>query len=429
MKKVLSIIITLLLVSVGYAQGISSTEQKIVTEIAKNHAANLNLLKEIVNINSGSLNVDGVRQVGERLAVEFRKIGFNTEWVKLPDSMKRAGHLVAWRKGKKGKRIMMEGHLDTVFEPDMDANPFRILNDSTATGQGIVDMKSGDVMMLAICQALHNLGLIDDASIICYFTGDEESTGKPEDVSRLDFITRAKECDIALGFETAQGFSTIATGRRGSSQWKLTVTGEQSHSAGMFGPRTSFGANYEVSRILNEIRTTLGNEEYLTISPGVMAGGTELNYDPKKYGGSVSGKTNIIAPHAIVQGDLRFLGEAQKEKARKKMQEIAANGLRGTSARFEFYDGFPSMEPKPGNMALVAELNKLSLDMGLGPVRAGDPGSRGAGDISWIASYLDCIDGLGASGGGAHAPGETMKLNEWQKLTERAAVFVYRLTR
>lgn len=428
-RKIFPLLILINQLCAANGQGISSTEQKIVDEVAKNHKASLKLLEEIVNINSGSLNTSGVRQVGEKLADEFRKIGFSTEWVKLPDSMKRAGHLVAWRKGKKGKRIIMVGHLDTVFEPDMDANPFRILNDSTATGQGVVDMKSGDVMMLAICQALHKLRLIDDASIICYFTGDEESTGKPEDISREDFIRRAKDCDIALGFETAQGFSTVATGRRGSSQWKLTVTGEQAHSAGMFGPNTSYGANYEVSRILNEIRTTLGNEKYLTISPGVMAGGTELNYDPKKYGGSVSGKTNIIAPHAIVQGDLRFLGEAQKLNARNKMKEIAANGLRGTGAQFEFYDGFPSMEPKPGNVALVTELSRLSTEMGLGTVKAGDPGSRGAGDISWIASYVDCIDGLGASGGGAHAPGEIIKLNEWQKLTERAAVFVYRLTR
>jgi len=94
-----------------------------------------------------------------------------------------------------------------------------------------------------------------------------------------------------------------------------------------------------------------------------------------------------------------------------------------------FHDGFPSMEPKPGNYALVEILNMVSNDMQLGAVKAGDPGSRGAGDISWVAQYVDCVDGLGASGSGAHAPGETLKLNELQKLTERAAVFVYRLTR
>jgi len=87
------------------------------------------------------------------------------------------------------------------------------------------------------------------------------------------------------------------------------------------------------------------------------------------------------------------------------------------------------MEPKPGNLQLVQQLNDVSMAMGLGPVKAGDPGSRGAGDISWVAQYVDCIDGLGASGGGAHAPGETINMKELPRLTERAAVLVYRLTR
>src|SRR5574343_294514 len=146
------------------AQSFSATEQKIVAEVQRQHAANIELLKETVNINSGSLNIAGVKAVGEKLAAAYRKIGFTTEWITLPDSLKRAGHLVAYRKGKKGKRILMIGHLDTVFEPDMEANPFRMINDSTATGQGVVDMKGGNVMMLAICQALANLNLIDDAT-------------------------------------------------------------------------------------------------------------------------------------------------------------------------------------------------------------------------------------------------------------------------
>jgi glutamate carboxypeptidase len=311
----------------------------------------------------------------------------------------------------------------------MDANPFRMITDSTATGQGVVDMKGGNVMMLAICQALYNLKLIEDATIVCYYTGDEESTGHPEWLSRADMIARAKQSDISLGFETAQGFNTVAIGRRGSSHWKLNTTGVQSHSAGMFSANGSYGAIYEASRILNEFREKLSGEKYLTFSPGVIAGGTELNSDDKNFRATVSGKTNIIAPSAVVHGDLRFLGEAQKENARKNMRAIVANNLKGTKAQIEFYDGFPSMEPKPGNVKLVDILNQISLDMGLGAVKAGDPGSRGAGDISWIAQYVDCIDGIGASGGGAHAPGEIINLKQLPLLTQRAAILVYRLTR
>lgn len=313
MKYCLTVLLATL-VSLLQAQGLSAVEQKIVAEVQRHHQNNLRLLEEIVNINSGSLHVNGVKKVGDKLAAEFRKIGFNAEWVALPDSLKRAGHLVAWRKGKTGKRILMIGHLDTVFEPDMEANPFRLLNDSTATGQGVVDMKGGNVMMLAICQALSNLKLIDDATIVCYYTGDEESTGYPEWVSRQDFIERAKQSDIALGFETAQNFGTVAVGRRGSSSWKLTSTGRQSHSAGMFSANGSYGAIYEAARVLGEIRNQLEGEKYLTISPGVMAGGTELNSDDKNYRATVSGKTNIIAPAAIVHGDLRFWERPKKKR-------------------------------------------------------------------------------------------------------------------
>jgi glutamate carboxypeptidase len=66
--------------------------------------------------------------------------------------------------------------------------------------------------------------------------------------------------------------------------------------------------------------------------------------------------------------------------------------------------------------------------MGLGPANAGDPGSRGAGDISYVAKYVDCIDGLGASGKGAHAVGETINLKEFPLLIQRAAILIYRLT-
>ncbi|MGC5209572.1 M20/M25/M40 family metallo-hydrolase, partial [Escherichia coli] len=84
--------------------------------------------------------------------------------------------------------------LDTVFEPDMPANPWKMLNDSTATGQGANDMKGGDVIVVMALQALNNMHLLDDANITVYFTGDEESAGRPTNISRKDFIERAKQC-------------------------------------------------------------------------------------------------------------------------------------------------------------------------------------------------------------------------------------------
>jgi glutamate carboxypeptidase len=87
------------------------------------------------------------------------------------------------------------------------------------------------------------------------------------------------------------------------------------------------------------------------------------------------------------------------------------------------------MEPTAGNYNLVSYLDKITRDMGIGATLAGDPGARGAGDISDIAKYVDCLDGLGASGSGAHKPGEVINLKELPLLIQRAALMIYRLSR
>ena len=409
-------------------QKLNKDEQKLIELIDKNYKETLGLLEEVININSGSLNKAGVREVGGVFEREFKKIGFETEWVELPAEVNRAGHFVATRKGTKGKKLFLIGHLDTVFEKDMPFTPFTYLNDSTATGQGANDMKGGDVLVLASLKAMHQLGLLNDRTITVYFNGDEESSGN-SDISRKDFIERAKLHDIALGYETAQGFSTATVARRGASGWTLKTFGRQSHSSGVFREGVGYGAIYEAARILTEFQETLSGEQYLTFNPGQFIGGSDVSLNEVSGAGTALGKTNIVAREAIVTGDLRFLGEAQKEAARAKMREIVAKNLNQTQAEIIFTDGIPSMAPTEGNYALAEALNQVSMDMGFGPVKPGDPGSRGAGDISYVADFMDCLDGLGASGTGAHAPGETINMKQFPDLIKRNTIMLYRLTR
>ena len=425
MRKLLLIAFTFLITFQAKSQSLSEKEKQIIQYINAHLNDAQNLLIETVNINSGTLNKDGVKKVGAIFSKELEKAGLHSEWISLPDSLKRAGHLVATKYGKKGKKIFIIGHLDTVFEPDMPANPWTRLNDSTATGQGANDMKGGDVIVITALQALQNLHLLDDATIVVYFTGDEERAGTPVSVSRKDFINRAKQCDVALGFEGAQGLKSVATARRGSSSWKLTVTANTFHSSGVF--KYGYGAIYEAARILNEFREQLSSEKYLTFNPGLIAGGSDLIYDESKATAQAIGKSNIVSPSCYVSGDLRFLTEEQKESARNKMKEIVAHHLKGTNAEIKFSDGIPAMEPTEGNNKILSILNKATKDMGIGETIAGDPGSRGAGDISYVAKYVDCVDGLGASGNGAHAPGETINLKEFPFLIQRAAILMYRL--
>jgi len=408
---------------------LTAPEKKAIAYINDHMDATMQLLIQSVNINSGTLNIPGVKKVGDLYGEILEKLGFTIEWVAEPDSLHRAGHLVATHKGKKGKKLFLIGHLDTVFEPDMPAGPYTVLNDTTATGQGVNDMKGGDVVMIAALQALQAGGQLKDMNIVAYFTGDEERSGFPHNVARKEFVERAKTCDIALGFESAMGLHTVAAARRGASGWALDVTARTGHSSQVFTDSAGFGAIYEAARILNTFREQLGHEQYLTFNPGLIVGGSGVKLSDQDARGEALGKTNIISPSAHVTGDLRFLSEARKNAAREKMTAIVATNLPGTQATISFTDGLPAMEPTAGNLALVTQLDKVTRDMGIGGTVAGDPGARGAGDISDIAQYMDCLDGLGASGSGAHKAGETINLKEYPLLIQRAAVFMYRLTR
>lgn len=427
MKLKLLFFFASILASSSIAQTTQDIENLLILQLEKNYQETIALLEETVNVNSGTFNLEGVKEVGKIYAREFAKIGFSTEWISLPDSLRRAGHFVASKKGTKGKKLFFIGHLDTVFEKDMPFYPFTMVDEHTAKGQGVNDMKGGNAMIFATLKALHELGLLEDRTVTVYFTGDEENAGNPSWVSRLDFVERAKLHDYALGYETAQGFNIATVARRGASSWTLKTAGRQVHSSGVFRESVGYGAIYEAARILNAFREELAGEQYLTFNPGQLVGGSDITYDEETGASSALGKTNIVAREAFVTGDLRFLGEDQKEKAREKMREIVSRHLNGTTASIFFEDGIPSMPPTPGNYALVDVLSKVSQDLGFGEVNAGDPGSRGAGDISYVADYLDCIDGIGASGTGAHSPSETINMKEFPDLLKRSTIFVYRL--
>ncbi|AIZ40224.1 M20/M25/M40 family metallo-hydrolase [Cellulophaga baltica] len=411
----------------GFSQKLSKTEKNIIASVERNNAEAKQFLEKVVNINSGTLNLEGVKEVGIVFKDAFDAINFKTNWIEMPAELNRAGHLFAETSGKKGKKLLLIGHLDTVFEKDSPFQKFEMINDSVAHAPGGNDMKGGNVIILYALKALHDNGLLKNAQIIAAFTGDEESTGKPLTISRKDLVVAAKESDIALGFETSTGFNYATVARRGSSSWEVEVTGKRAHSSGIFNETTGAGAIFEMSRILNSFYEDVKGAEYLTFNPGVLLGGTFIDYDTKTGKGSAFGKTNVVAQTALVKGGLRFMSEEQKENARNKMREIVANNLPNTSATISFEDSYPAMGPTAGNLNLLKQLNQVSLDLNQGEVIAYDPGKRGAADTSFVAAYVDALDGLGTMGTGAHTPEETVNLNTIEALTKRTAILIYRL--
>jgi glutamate carboxypeptidase len=420
-RSALAFFLICLISSCCYAQQISPAEQKLLDYIDAHSTEAVTLLEQTVNIESPTENLAGVRQVGMVFKTEFESLGFTARWINMPPEMKRAGHLLAEKPGTKGKRVLLLGHLDTVLRGEKFQR-----QGNKAFGTGTADMKAGDVVLLFALKAIHQTGALKDASIIVMLTGDEEDSGDPVEISRGDMIAAARRSDLALSFEN--GGSNIATiARRGASDWLLEVTARTGHSSAIFKPSMGNGAIFEAARILNQFYETVRGEQYLTFNPSVISGGTEVEIRDQNL--ITRGKTNVVPAKVMVRGDLRFITAEQKEAARAKMRAIVARSLPGTTAKITFYDGIPSMPPSPGNYALLAQLDAVSQDLGFGKVAGLDPGERGAGDVAYVTHLIPGLDGLGATGGGAHAKGEYADLDTLARQIKRTAVLLYRLTR
>ncbi|MET0264640.1 MAG: M20/M25/M40 family metallo-hydrolase [Duganella sp.] len=417
----------------AHAADLSPAEQNIVAAVKARSPQALQLLEQSVNINSGTMNHDGVREVGKLYRQELDQLGFATRWIDMPATMRRAGHLVATREGKQkqGKRLLLLGHLDTVFEKDSPVQLWQ-RNGDRVRGQGVNDMKGGNLVILEALRALQRAGALDNTTITVMFTGDEESAGEPIATSRADMVAAAKRSDIALSFEATMrnqdGQDTGTIGRRSASSWELDVRGKQGHSSTIFTDSAGYGAVYEAARILDGFRQQV-IEPDLTFSAGLIVGGTDAGIDQTGTKGQAAGKTNVIARSALVRGDLRYLSYEQRDRAHAKMRAIVAQNLPGTSASISFRDAYPPMSPTPGNLALLKVYSQASSDAGLGAIPALPPGQRGAGDIQFVAQLVDSLDGLGVAGNGAHSPDEDLEIASLEKATIRSALLIYRLTR
>lgn len=403
-------------------------EERMIDWIDANAESANVLLEETVNISSGTMNHAGVRKVGDVMRRELDALGLATEWIAMPPEVNRAGHLFG-RKGGAGKKFLMIGHLDTVFEADDAFQSFE-REGNVAKGPGVDDMKSGNVIIVYALKALQEVGALDGIAVTVAYTGDEEKAGQPLSISRGDLVAAGEWADISLGFESAvhyDGVDWATTSRRSSSSWTLTTTGRQAHSSGVFSETTGAGAVYEISRVLTRFYEELRDEEYLTFNAANIQGGTDVTYDEQLNRGTSFGKTNIVPRTAVAHGDIRAISDEQLQRVRERMQAIVDESLPHTSASIEFLDKYPPMSPTDGNQALADELSAINEELGRGPMSILHPLRRGAADISFVAPYSDSLAGLGALGRGGHTPNESLDLDTMSLAIKRAAILIYRL--
>jgi glutamate carboxypeptidase len=390
----------------------------------------LALLERMVNQNSGSQNIPGVAAVAQMVRAELQPLGFTVRWLPLKETG-RAGHLVATKTGKRGiKKLLLIGHLDTVFEPDSPFQRWR-LEGNRGHGPGAADNKGGVAVIVAALRAMQAAGTLRQANIEVFLTGDEEDPGTPLDLARRDLIAAGKRADAALDFEglaQENGRDMGSVARRSVADWTLSVTARGAHSSGVFSAGTGYGANYELIRILDAFRRELP-EDKLTFNVGLIAGGTSAKLDAGKIRAEVAGKTNIIAAQAVARGDLRALSLEQVARVKAKMQAIVAQKLPGVlAAELSFEDGYPPMAPTAGNLTLLARLNAVNADLALPAMAALDPVKRGAGDISFVAADVDGLVGLGPASSGDHTADERVDIPSISRQATRAAILMTRLS-
>ena len=419
---------TLGVAALAPAQTLSPVEAKMVTAIHDQNTAYSVFLEQLVNVNSGTLNSAGVKQVSDMIAPRFSDLGFTVRWVPM-DAAHRGGHLIAEHPAPSGKRVLLIGHLDTVFEPSSPFQRWERKGD-VATGPGTSDMKGGDLILLAALQAMQTAGVLQSASITVVLTGDEERPGEPLSIARRDLIDAAQHSDVALDFEggvTKGGVDYGSTSRRSSLIWYLKTTGITAHSSGIFSPSVGYGAVYELARCIDAFRQQLP-EKGLTYNVAYFVGGTTATLDASQTAGEFAGKTNVIPPIAYASGDIRTVSDEQTARVEEKMKAIVAQHLAKTDSTIEFHDGYPAMPATEGNRALLALLNQINKDAGLPHMEELDASQRGAGDISFIAKYVDSLAGMGSIGGNGHRAGEFVNLDHQPLQAERAALLIYRLS-
>ncbi len=449
---------SLLLVACGVsgaqtAPPIAPVESTMIRSVDTQNAAALALLEKLVDINSGTMNFPGVVAVKDEIEPRLQALGFRTRWVPM-DQAQRAGDLVAEHAcplgpGACGKRLLLIGHMDTVFEKDSsfqvysvlpgpDASPGATPPGNVATGPGTNDMKGGLVVMLVALGAMQSAGVLETAEIRIVLSGDEERHGDPISLTRRDMIDAAKTSDVALEFESGvrlrdstkppgTGVDTVSISRRSSILWHLDTTGKSGHSSQIFSDNMGAGAIYEMTRILDAFRRQLP-EAGLTFNVGLMLGGATAGLNDAKLGGSATGKPNIVPPMAMALGDIRTLDNGQSERVEQRMRDIVGKHLPRTGATISFDEGYPAMPATESGHDLVRQLNAVNQTLGLPAMPELDPMLRGAGDISFVAPYCPGLVGVGAMGEGSHADTETIFLDSIPKQAKRNALLMYRLS-
>lgn len=399
---------------------LTDTDKQLIAWVSEREAQILDELKTHVEINTGSDNIEGLDQYRGILQKELEGLGFATrlESSSPLEQLSCAGgkveiadHLVAEIKGK-GRRILMNGHMDTVFSADDEFQTLKIEEDGTLKGPGVADMKGGIVVMINALRAVKSLGLLDDANITVLFNSDEEigSLGSRELIEDL-----AAKHDIGLVYEGTYNHQ-MTRARKGLGQVRLKITGRESHAGAAHQEGVS--ASLEMAHKMIAMEALTDYETESTVNVGVMSGGE---------------KRNTVPGCADAHVDMRFVSAEAGQALLEEVKEIAEQ----THVHNPRYPEYPKTESwsvlhRPAKPVDPQVDELIGMAMGLSALIAepitGARYSGGGTDGSIAQSVgLPTVDSLGLDGVGAHSSREATSVTSLIARTKLAAVMLARL--
>ncbi|WP_241070076.1 M20/M25/M40 family metallo-hydrolase [Achromobacter insuavis] len=354
--------------------------------------AMLDTMRDLVNIESGSKDVEGVERIAALIGERLKALGGKVEILqpadifRLDDTPERVGPIVhAEFKGSGQKKIMLIAHMDTVYRNGMlKDQPFRIDGDR-AYGLGIADDKHGVATILHTVALLQKLDFKDYGTLTVLINGDEEisSPGARATITRL-----GADQDAVFSFEGggAEARLTLATSGIGAAY--LTVQGKTSHA----GARPEGGVNAltELSHQILQLKDLSKPEEGLKLNWTVAQAGTNRN---------------VIPGQATAQADARALKVADFDALERTLQErIQKKLLPEAKVSIKFEVRRPPLEATPASRALANHGVAIYQEIGL-PMKVIDRASGGGTDAAFAALKArgPVIEGMGLSGFGAHS--------------------------
>ena len=400
---------------------INAEEQEMVSWLDEREEEMLGLLERITNMNSGSLNSAGVDAVTAVFDGELRELGFSTsrlpgELIEMPScpgsdySVDLTDHLLARRPGS-GSRLLLMGHIDTVFPPDSPFQTFRREGD-TIYGPGVADMKGGLVVMLYALKALAAADALDEAALTVLLNSDEEMGSLS---SRRYIEEEALDHDWGLVYESS-GIDTMTRQRKGIGQARLVVNGRAAHAGGAH--EQGLSAIKELAYKIVQIENMTDYESGVTVNVGVVNGGEARN---------------TISPCAEALMDLRYPQPEQGVAAVERWQEIFdrvySYAVDGGVITTESYINLhrPPKIPTPESDWLLEKTIAIGRLLGQ-DIGITDSGGGTDGSLSQAVG-LPTLDSLGIAGTGAHSNREEARASSLAERAALSAILIRRLAR